>query len=85
MKKGISKVYYLGFIFALLYSAAAIAITISIYISMIQSPGGIELQLIRISLPIIVFIIIFFDLRLKYRRLIARRRVNQAQNLKEKV
>lgn len=30
----ISKVYYLGFIFALLYSAAAIAITISIYLSM---------------------------------------------------
>jgi len=72
MKKGISKGYYVGFVFALLYSAAAIAITINIYISMIQLPGGIGLQIFRLSLPIIVFAIIFFDLRFKYRNLMAR-------------
>lgn len=74
MKNGIPKVYYLGFIFALLYSAAAMAIAIGVYISMIQTPGSIGLQLFRLCLPIIAFVIIFFDLRFKYRNLMARSR-----------
>ena len=78
MKKNeMPKVYYVGFIFALFYSAAAMTIAIGVYISMIQTPGGIGLQLFRLCLPVIAFGIVFFNLRFKYRNLMARRRAKQ--------
>lgn len=62
---------YVAFIIAVLYSAAGMAITISIYISMMQTPGGTGLQLLRLCLPLTAFLIFFFDLRFKYRKVLA--------------
>jgi TRAP-type C4-dicarboxylate transport system permease small subunit len=68
MKK-VPKGEYLGFAFAIFLSALGMAIVIGLYISMIQTPGGLGLQIIRLSLPIISFAILFFTLRIKYRKI----------------
>jgi len=69
MKKRQPKIPYIAFGIALLYNMAAIAIALGLYISMLQTPGGLGLQLIRLCLPIIAFTIVFLDLRFKYREL----------------
>lgn len=68
MKK-VLKAEYLGFAFAIFLSALGMAIVIGLYISMIQTPGGLGLQIIRLSLPIISFVILFFTLRVKYKKI----------------
>lgn len=73
MKK-VSKDKYLGFAFAIFLSALSMAIVIGLYISMMQTPGGLGLQIFRLSLPIITFAILFFTLRVKYQKIKAYRR-----------
>jgi len=73
MKK-VPKGEYLGFAFAVFLSALGMAIVIGLYISMMQTPGGLGLQIFRLSLPIISFVILFFTLRVKYQKIKAYRR-----------
>ncbi len=69
MKKSNSKLPYVAFVIRTFYDMIALALAIGLYVVFREDAKTLSTELLILSLPILAIVIVFFDLRFRFREL----------------